>query len=381
MMDTFNEEHKLVREMIQKLCREKVMRRAAEADKTEEYPWDLHRLFIDNGLFNIRVPEKYGGAEMDYTSACIVVEELAKVDGACANSVAHHQAGMCCFMDGANEVQKEKYLPKIGRGDYLVGFAMTEPNSGSDAFSLKTRATMEDEEYVINGGKCFISNGGITDLYVLFTTVNPTQRREGITAFLVEKETRGLIVGKNENKMGFRASPTRELTFDNMRVPKENLLGKIGKGWELVLQSLTETRVLVAAMALGIAQGAMEAAILYAKQREQFGQPIINFQGVSFMLADMAIQVECARALIYKLAAMVDQGERKLHYYASVAKCFASDMAMKVTTDAVQVLGGYGYTSEFPVEKMMRDAKATQIIEGTNQIQRIQIMRSLMKMY
>ncbi|NWG04443.1 MAG: acyl-CoA dehydrogenase family protein [Syntrophaceae bacterium] len=380
-MDNFNEEHKLVREMIQKLCRDKVVRRAAEVDKTEEYPWDLHQLFVENGLFNIRVSEKYGGAEMDYTSACIVVEELAKVDGACANTVAHHQAGMCCFMDGANEVQKEKYLPKIGRGDYLVGFAMTEPNSGSDAFSLKTRATMEGEEYVINGGKCFISNGGITDLYVLFTTVNPAQRREGITAFLVEKETPGLIVGKNENKMGFRASPTRELTFDNMRVPKENLLGKIGKGWELVLQSLTETRVLVAAMALGIAQGAMETAILYAKQREQFGQPIINFQGISFMLADMAIQVECARALIYKLAAMVDQGKRKLHYYASVAKCFASDMAMKVTTDAVQVLGGYGYTSEFPVEKMMRDAKATQIIEGTNQIQRIQIAKGLIKMY
>jgi alkylation response protein AidB-like acyl-CoA dehydrogenase len=318
---------------------------------------------------------------MDYTSTCIVVEELAKVDGSCANTVAHHQAGMCCFMDGATEAQKGKYLPKIGRGDYLVGFALTEPNSGSDAFALRTRAILEGEDYVINGGKCFISNGGLTDLYVLFTTVNPAQRRDGITAFLVEKGTPGLVIGKNEDKMGFRASPTRELIFDNMRVPKENLLGKIGKGWELVLQSLTETRVLVAAVALGIAQGAMEAAILYAKQREQFGQPIINFQGISFMLADMAIQVECARALIYKLAAMVDKGKRNLHYYASVAKCFASDIAMKVTTDAVQVLGGYGYTSEFPVEKMMRDAKATQIMEGTNQIQRVQIARSLMKMY
>ena len=318
---------------------------------------------------------------MDYTSCCIVVEEIARVDGACANTVAHHQAGMCCFMDGANKIQREKYLPRIGRGDFLVGFALTEPNSGSDAFSLRTRAAADENDYVINGSKCFISNSGLTELYVLFTTVDPNLKREGITAFLVEKDTPGLSIGKAENKMGFRASPTSQLIFENMRVPKENLLGGIGKGWEIVLQSLTETRVLVAAMSLGIAQGAMEVAVSYAKEREQFSQPISNFQGVSFMLADMAIQAECARALIYKIASMVDKGERKQHYYASIAKCFASDMAMKVTTDAVQVLGGYGYTKEYPVEKMMRDAKAMQIIEGTNQIQRLQIAKNLMKIY
>jgi alkylation response protein AidB-like acyl-CoA dehydrogenase len=379
-MVSLTEEQVMVRDMIRKLCREKVAERAQEVDETKEYPWDLHQLFVDNGLFNIRVPEKYGGAEMDYTSACIMVEEVARVDGACANTVAHHQAGMCSFMDGANESQKAKYLPKVGRGDYLVGFALTEPNAGSDAFSLKTRATAEGDGYVINGTKCFISNSGLTDLYVIFTTVDPSLRRDGITAFLVEKDTPGLVIGKEENKMGLRASPTRQLIFENMRIAKENVLGEVGRGWELVLQSLTETRVLVAAMALGIAQGAMEAAVSYSKEREQFGKPIAEFQGVSFMLADMAIQVECARALIYNIASMVDQGKRDQAYLASVAKCFASDMAMKVTTDAVQVLGGYGYTKEYPVEKMMRDAKSTQILEGANQIQRVQIVRNLMKM-
>lgn len=375
------EEHRMVRDMIRKLCREKIAARAQEADETKEYPWDLHQLFIENGLFNIRIPENCGGAGMDYTSACIMVEEIARVDGACSNTVAHHQAGMCCFMDGADETQKAKYLPKVGQGNYLVGFALTEPNAGSDAFSLKTRALLEGDSFVINGTKCFISNSGLTDLYVVFTTYDPALRRDGITAFLVEKDTPGLVIGKNENKMGFRASPTRQLLFENMRVPRENILGEVGKGWQLVLQSLTETRVLVAAMALGIAQGAMEAAVSYSKQREQFGKPIAEFQGISFMLADMAIQVECARALIYQIASMVDQGQRDQHYHASVAKCFASDMAMKVTTDAVQVMGGYGYTKEYPVEKMMRDAKATQIFEGANQIQRVQIAHNLMKMY
>ena len=380
-MHEFSEEQRILKEMMRKLCREKVVGRAAEVDVTKEYPWDLHQLFVENGLFNIRVPAEYGGAAMDYTSACIVVEELARVDGACANTVAHHQAGLCCFMDGANEEQRERYLHRIGEGSFLVGFALTEPNAGSDAFSLRTLAVDKGDAYVINGSKCFISNSGLTDLYVLFTTVDPTRRRDGITAFLVEKGTAGLEVGKAEDKMGMRASPTCQLTFSDMKVAKENVLGEAGKGWELVVQSLTETRILVAAMSLGIAQAAMEEAVSHAKVREQFGRPIGNFQGVSFMLADMAVQVECARALIYQIASRIDRGERNQHYYASVAKCFASDTAMKVTTDAVQVLGGYGYTREYPVEKMMRDAKAMQIIEGTNQIQRIQIARNLMKMY
>jgi alkylation response protein AidB-like acyl-CoA dehydrogenase len=366
---------------MRRLCHQKVAERAAQVDGTKEYPWDLHQLFVEKGLFNIRVPAEYGGAAMDYTSACIVVEELARVDGACANTVAHHQAGLCCFMDGANDEQRERYLYRIGEGSFLVGFALTEPNAGSDAFSLRTTAVDKGDVYVINGNKCFISNSGLTDLYVVFTTVDPERRRDGITAFLVEKDTPGLEVGRAEDKMGMRASPTCELSFSDMKVPKENVLGAVGKGWELVLKSLTETRILVAAMSLGIAQAAMEEAVSYAKVREQFGQPIGNFQGVSFMLADMAMLVECARALIYQIASQIDRGERNQHYYASVAKCFASDTAMKVTTDAVQVLGGYGYTKEYRVEKMMRDAKAMQIIEGTNQIQRIQIARNLMKMY
>lgn len=367
--------------MVRELCRDKIGELASEADKTKVYPKALHDIFVNAGLFVIRVPEAYDGGGMDYTSSIIVVEELARVDGTCANTVAHHHAGLCSFMKGASQEQKDRYLPKIGRGDYLVGFALTEPNAGSDAFSLQTLATLDGEDYVLNGNKCFISNSGLTDLYVVFATVDPELRRNGITAFLVEKDTPGFTVGKAEKKMGFRASPTCELIFDHVRVPKENLLGEAGRGWQLVHQSLTETRVMVAAMGLGMAQGAMEAAVAHAKQREQFGTLIKNFQGVSFMLADMAIQVELARSLVYEIAARVDRGEKNLHYYASIAKCAATDIAMKVTTDAVQVLGGYGYTEDYPVEKFMRDAKATQIIEGTNQIQRIQIARHLFKIY
>ena len=371
----------MVQETVRKLARERLAPLAARADETKEYPEEMHRLFIDHGLFLIRVPGEYGGTPMDFTSTCLVIEELGRVDGACANTVAHHQAGLGCFLEGADDEQRRRYLPRVGRGDYLVGFALTEPGSGSDAFSLRTRAVRQGDRYVINGSKCFISNSGLTDLYVLFTTVDPELRREGVTAFLVEKETPGLTIGKAESKMGLRASPTRQLIFEDMGLAEESLLGEVGRGWEIVLRSLTETRILVAAMSLGIAQGAMEAAVSYAKQREQFGRPIADFQGVSFMLADMAVLVESARALIYQIAAQVDRGRRDQHYHASIAKCFASDAAMKVTTDAVQVLGGYGYTTEYPVEKMMRDAKATQIIEGTNQIQRIQISRNLLKMY
>jgi alkylation response protein AidB-like acyl-CoA dehydrogenase len=380
-MATFSKAHEMIRKMVRELCRDKISELASEADKTKIYPKALHDVFIEAGLFVIRVPEAYDGGGMDYTSSIIVVEELARVDGTCANTVAHHHAGLCCFMKGASQEQKDRYFPKIGKGDYLLGFALTEPNAGSDAFSLQTSATLDGADYVINGNKCFISNSGLTDVYVVFATVNPELGRNGITAFLVEKDTPGFKVGKAEKKMGFRASPTCELIFDNVHVPRENLLGEAGNGWQLVHQSLTETRVMVAAMGLGMAQGAMEAAVAHAKQRKQFGTSIINFQGVSFMLADMAIQVELARSLVYEIAAKVDRGEKNLHYYASIAKCAASDIAMKVTTDAVQVLGGYGYTEDYPVEKLMRDAKATQIIEGTNQIQRIQIARHLFKIY
>jgi len=377
----FKEEHHMLRDMMRKMAKDKIYNRAKEADETMEYPYDLHQLFMDSGLFNIRVPVEYGGSGMDYTSVCIVAEELGRVDGSMANTFIHHQAGSCCFMDGINDEQRERYLPKVGAGNFLLGFALTEPDSGSDAFSLKTRAIADGDDYVINGNKIFISNSGLTDLYMLFTTVDPSLRRAGVTGFMVEKDTPGLTIAKHENKMGWRASPTCALNFDEMRVPKKNMLGGVGKGWEVVLQSLTETRLLVASVALGIAQAAMEAAVEYAKQRKQFGRSISDFQGIGFMLADMALLIEPARALIYQVAAEVDRGNRKQAYLASTAKCFASDAAMKITTDAVQVLGGYGYTKDYPVEKMMRDAKACQIVEGANQIQRLNISRDLVKMF
>lgn len=375
------EEHIILRDMMRKMGKEKIIPRAKEADETMEYPYDLHQLFMDNGLFNIRVPVEYGGAGMDYTSVCIVAEELGRVDGTMANTFIHHQAGSCCFMDGINEEQKQRYLPKVGKGNFLLGFALTEPDSGSDAFSLKTRAVADGDDYIINGNKIFISNSGLSDLYMLFTTVDPSKRRAGVTGFMVEKDTPGFSIAKHENKMGWRASPTCELNFTDMRVSRKNRLGAEGQGWEIVLQSLTETRILVASVALGLAQAAMEAAVEYSKQRKQFGKPISEFQGISFMLADMALMIEPARSLIYQIAAEVDRGNRKQAYLASVAKCFTSDIAMKVTTDAVQVFGGYGYTKDYPVEKMMRDAKACQIVEGANQIQRLNIGRMLLNMF
>ncbi|MEW6443060.1 MAG: acyl-CoA dehydrogenase family protein [bacterium] len=379
----FTEEQNMLRDTIRKLCREKVAARAVEADESGEYPWDIHRVFVENGLFKIRVPAEYGGVPMDAASVCIVVEEIARADGGSAITIVHHLAGLGCFLEGASAEQRGRCLPRVGRGDYLVGFALTEPGAGSDAFALGTRAvpSADRDGYVLNGRKCFISNAGLTDLYVIFATLDPSRRREGVTAFLVEKDTAGFSVGKAERKMGLRTSPTRDLLFEDMWLPVENRLGQEGKGWEIVLRSLTDTRVLIAAMSLGIAEAALEAAVRYAREREQFGRAIASFQGVSFMLADMAIQVECARALIGQLTSSMDRGQRNQPYLASVAKCFSSDMAMKVTTDAVQVLGGYGYTRDYPVEKMMRDAKATQIIEGTNQIQRVQIARNLLKMY
>ncbi|MBU2551775.1 MAG: acyl-CoA dehydrogenase family protein [Proteobacteria bacterium] len=380
-MPELSEAHRIVRDSMRRLGRERLAPLAVEADRTGSYSEAIHRLLVENGLFLINVPAEYGGTPMDLTATCLVIEEMGRVDGTIANTVAHHQAGLCCFLVGADEEQRARYLPLIGRGDYLVGFALTETGSGSDAFAMRTRAVLDGDRYAVNGSKCFISNSGLTDVYVLFTTVDPALRRRGVTAFLVEKDTPGLIVGKAEDKMGLRASPTRQLVFEDMRLPRTALLGRPGEGWELVFHSLTRTRILVAAMALGIAQAAMEVAVGYAGTREQFGRPIGEFQGVSFMLADMAVQVECARAMIYQVASQVDRGEEQQAYHASIAKCFASDTAMKVTTDAVQVLGGYGYTTEYPVERMMRDAKATQIIEGTNQIQRVQISRELLKRF
>jgi alkylation response protein AidB-like acyl-CoA dehydrogenase len=285
------------------------------------------------------------------------------------------------FNGGSKDDQRGRYIPKCSKGDFLLGFALTEPDSGSDAFAMKTRAVLDGDDYVINGNKCFISNSGLTDLYIMFATIDPALRRGGVTAFMVEKDTPGLTIAKHENKMGWRASPTCQLNFTDMRVPKKNVLGKVGKGWGLVLQSLTETRILVASVALGLAQGAMEAAVAYSTERQQFARPINAFQGISFMLADMALKIEPARALIYQVAHEIDNGNREQVYLACIAKCFASDTAMQVTTDAVQVLGGYGYTKDYPVEKMMRDAKACQIVEGSNQIQRIQIARNLIKMF
>jgi len=277
------------------------------------------------------------------------------------------------------EEQKKKYLPKVASGEYLAAFALTEPEAGSDAGNVKTKAVKDGDYYILNGNKVFITNGGEADIYVVIASTNLNRGERGLSAFIVEKGTPGFSFGKKEKKMGIRSSPTRELVFEDCKVPKENLLGKEGYGFIITMRTFDKTRVGVAAQALGIAQGAFEESLNYAKTRVQFGKKIVEFQGIQFMFADMATQIEAARALVYKAARYIDTGAKNIGKFSAMAKLYASDVAMKVTTDAVQIFGGYGYMKDYPVEKMMRDAKITQIYEGTNQIQRLVIASHLIK--
>jgi len=304
-----------------------------------------------------------------------VVEEIARVDGSCSLLLVNHQAGLGPLLAGLTEEQKASFFPAIAEEGHIVGFALTEPESGSDAASLQTRANKTEGGYRLNGTKCFITNGGEAKVYVLFATLDPAMRKKGITAFLVEEDAPGVRVGKKENKMGMRASPTTELILEDAFVTEQGRVGPEGEGWPILLKGLSETRILIAALSVGLADGATEAAARYATERSQFGRPVSSFQGIQFMLADMLMGVETARSLTYRAAMMQDRGDPLVRRYASMAKCYASDMAMRVTTDAVQMMGGYGYMKDYPVERMMRDAKVLQIFEGTNQIQRMIIAR------
>ncbi|RKY99249.1 MAG: acyl-CoA dehydrogenase, partial [Candidatus Hydrothermota bacterium] len=309
----------------------------------------------------------------------IVVEELARVEPGLAVSFAAVGLGTIPIVRFGSDELKQKYLPKIANGELLVAFALTEPNAGSDAGNVQTRAVRDGDEYVLNGNKIFITNGGEADLYVVIASTRPDRGMRGLSAFVVEKGTPGFSFGKKENTMGIRASVQRELIFEDVRVPAENMLGREGLGFIIAMDTFDHSRPGVGAQAVGIAQGAFEEAVKYAHQRVQFGQPIINFQAIQMMIADMAMQIEAARALVYSVARYIDSGAKKVSKEAAMAKAFAADVAMKVTTDAVQILGGYGYMKEYPVEKFMRDAKITQIYEGTNQIQRLIIAREVAK--
>jgi alkylation response protein AidB-like acyl-CoA dehydrogenase len=374
-----SEEEQQTRELVRALARERIAPLAAHVDETESYPAEQLDLLAAQGVMGLYIPETYGGAGLGAMAFCLAVEELA---WACASTavifLVQYAAGYPIVAAGTEE-QKRRYLPRLASGEITTALSISEPGAGSDAAAMTTTAVRKGDRYVLNGSKMWVTNGSHAGVITLFATVDRARGHKGVTAFLVEPTFPGFAVGKHERKLGIRGSPTVALHLSDCEVPVENRLGAEGQGFRVALGALDRSRPAVGAQAVGIAQAALDAATAYAKQRTQFGQPIAAFQAVQFMLADMAMQVHAARLLVHHAAALVDRGVPATSFESSMAKCFASDAAMKVATDAVQVFGGYGYTREYPVERFMRDAKITQIYEGTNQIQRTVIARELMR--
>jgi alkylation response protein AidB-like acyl-CoA dehydrogenase len=376
-------EHEALRESVRALADEKIAPHAAKVDQYAEFPQEAHDALVKADLHAIHIPEGYGGAGGDAIATVIVIEEVAR---ACASSSlipAVNKLGTVPLLLAASEELKQRYLPPVASGDAMFSYALSEPDAGSDAASMKTRAVRDGDTYVLNGVKRWITNAGVSRFYTVMAVTDPAAGAGGISAFVVEADDEGFSLGAPEHKLGIKGSPTRELYFDNCVIPVGRLIGAEGTGFRTALATLDHTRITIAAQALGIAQGALDYAAGYVKERRQFGQAIAEFEGVQFMLADMAMKLEAARQLTYAAAARSDRamgGEQvpDLTFMSSACKCFASDVAMDVTTDAVQLLGGYGYVSDFPVERMMRDAKITQIYEGTNQIQRVVMARQLL---
>ncbi len=382
-MDYFlTEEQRMIKDLARRITEELIVPKRAELDEKEEFPRDILKACGEAGLYAACIPEEYGGTGGGVFENCIIVEELSRGCLGVSTSFAATFLGSYPILLFGSEEQKKKYLTKVAKGELICAFALTEPEAGSDVTNVKTRAVRDGDYYVINGTKQWITNGGEADLYTVIAVTDPKKGPRGMTAFIVENGTPGLSFGKKEKKMGIRASATRELIFEDMRVPKENVIGREGLGFIVVMKTFDRTRPGVGAQAVGVAQAALDYAVQYARERVQFGRKIINFQAVQHMLADMATLVEAARALVYSVARYIDANPNgNYSKEASMAKVFASDVAVKVTTDAVQVLGGYGYMRDYPVEKMMRDAKILQIYEGTNQIQRNIIGLELSKEY
>jgi len=379
----FTPEQKMIRDLARKVAEEKMRPVRAELDEKEEFPWEIVKVSAEAGLMGVSMPEEYegfGGGILEY---CLVAEELSRVCLGIATSVVASGLGAMPILLFGSPEQKKKYLPPIAKGKKLAAFGLTEADAGSDAGALRTTATRKGEGYLLNGTKQWITNGGEAEIYSIIAMTDRTKGPRGASAFIVEKGTPGFDFGKKEKKMGIRSSATRELVFQDCFVPKENLIGKEGMGFIVTMRTFDRTRPGVGAQGVGVAQGALDEAVQYAREREQFGKKIISFQAVQHMLADMATLVEAARALVYSVARYADQSEnpKEISKVSGMAKVFASDVAMKVTTDAVQIFGGYGYMRDYPVEKMMRDAKILQIYEGTNQIQRNIIGLELSKEY
>lgn len=375
----FTEEQQMIVDTAREVAQEKIKPMALEYDEKNEFPWDLVKVMSEADLFGVFIPEEYGGMGFGTFELCLVVEELSKACGGISLAVAANALGLFPILLHGTDDQKKKYLPDLATGKKIAAFALTEANAGSDALGMKTVAVKDGDHYVLNGTKQWITNGGVAETYTVIAKTNPAKGARGLSAFIVEKDTPGFTFGKKEDKMGIRASATRELVFQDCKVPAENLLGGEGKGAIVAISTLNNSRPGVGAQALGIAAGALEDAIQYSRERTQFGQSISSFQAVQHMLADMATEVEAARALMYATARTIDAGAKSFALESAMTKLFCSDVAMKVTTDAVQVYGGYGYMKEYPMEKRMRDAKITQIYEGTNQIQRNEIALGLIK--
>ena len=379
------EEQRMLQDMVRKMAKEQVEPGAAKRDEEAKFSWEMVKLLAENGLMGIDFPEAYGGAEAGLLSMILVVEELCKVDASVGLNVAVQELGTLPILLAGNEEQKAKYLPALSSGEKLAAFGLTEPGGGSDVARLKCKAERKGDEYILNGAKNFITNGGVAETITVYAITNPENKsHKASSVFIVEKDFPGFSVGKKEDKLGIRSSDTVELIFEDCKVPAENLLAEEGTGFQIMMKTLDFSRPGIAAQALGIATGAAEYAAEYAKERIAFGNPINKFQGISFKLADMFIQIEAARQLLYKCGAVLQQCPKDMSRllpeqvrYSSASKTFCGDVAMWVTVDAIQVLGGYGYTKEYPVERFMRDAKITQIYEGTQEIQRMVVANTL----
>ncbi|EFH89675.1 acyl-CoA dehydrogenase [Ktedonobacter racemifer] len=373
-----SEDEKALIEAIREIAQERVAPRAAEIDHSGEFPWDMKELLASHDILAMPFPEEYGGIGASELAISMAVEELSRCCATTGLILAVQQLGSMPILLAGNDEQKRKYFPQLASGEWLAAFGLTEAGSGSDAAAMQTFAVRKGDKYTLNGSKRFITNGGLAQVNTIFAITDPQAGTRGISAFIVEKDFPGFSVGRIEDKMGIKGSQTAELIFENCEVPVENLLGGEGEGFKIAMRTLDRTRIGIGAQALGIAQGALDLAVAYAKQRVQFKKPIAENQGIQFMLADMATKVEAARLLVYHASELVDDGDEQFSKYSSMAKMFASDAAMDVTNDAIQVLGGYGYMKEYPAERMLRDAKITQIYEGTNQIQRLVIARALL---
>ncbi|MFT4082654.1 MAG: acyl-CoA dehydrogenase family protein [Nocardioides sp.] len=377
-MFALSEEHQEIRKVIRELVDAKIAPHAAEVDEAARYPQEAHDALLETDFFAPHVPEAYGGVGADALATVLVIEEIARADVSASLIPAVNKLGSLPVQIGGSEELKKKYLGKLAAGEGGFSYCLSEPDAGSDAAAQKTRAVRDGDDWVLNGTKRWITNAGVSEYYTVLAATDPERRSRGISAFVVERSDPGVSFGAPEKKLGIKGSPTREVYFDDVRIPGTRIIGEEGKGFEYAMKTLDHTRITIAAQAVGVAQGALDYALGYVKERQQFGKAIAEFQGLQFMIADAGMKIEAARQLTYAAAGRSERTDPDLTFFGAAAKAFASDVAMEVTTNAVQLLGGYGFTRDYPVERMMRDAKITQIYEGTNQVQRIVMARQLL---